>query len=187
MLVYALKIYYFIVAGFGSIFMVQLIPFATEESTQPSKDDIHGTSSPGRTTRWARLFIVLPYHFALQLLAASNAALLLYLQSLGAASRPGSTTMIFMDCCALATILMGAYSDYHFGSLCQRATYLGQYGWTYAKDQLICLAVVIVSRMIMRYSLGMSLFLAQYPEGPDVLFGSDRWQWIRSITGTDIQ
>jgi hypothetical protein len=187
LLVYALKIYYFIVAGFATLIMGSLISPPTAESTQLSKDGTHGTPSPGRTNKWTKLFFVSPYHLALQLLAASNAALVLYLQSFGATSRPGGTTMIVLDCCALSTILMGAYIDYHFGSFCLRATYLGQYGWRYAKDQLICLAVVIVSRMIMRYLLGMSLFLAQYPGGPDVLFGSDRWQWIRDITGTDIQ
>ena len=187
LLVYAFNIYYFIVAGYGTLIMGSLITSPTTESTTVSKDSTHGTSSRGRTIKWTKLFFVSPYHLALQLLAASNAALLLYLQSFGAASRPGDTTMIALDCCALGTISMGAYMDYHFGWFCLRATYLGQYGWKYAKDQLICLAVVIVSRMIIRYLLGMSLFLAQYPEGPDVLFGSNRWQWIRDITGADIR
>lgn len=188
LLVLALQLLHGFGGVLGPLCMIIMLHAGEQRASESSKSSDEVSTDADRVTTVTRWKFVLPYLFAVQTSAASNAALLLWVQSFGASSRPGSSLYLSIsDLCALGAVVAARYGDYNIAETCHRAQYLGHRGWTYGKHQLRSLALLVAVRMAMRLVLGMSVFLAFFPGDPDLLFGSHRWQWMRDLTGNDLQ
>lgn len=184
-LVLALQLVHCHVGAWGTLIMKEMLRAGTSPDYS-AEDKYDAPLDRDRASRWP---CVLLYHLAVQTSAASNAAVLLWLQSFGASSRPQqSTHLAISDLCALGAVIIARYADYSIANVCHRAQYLGQRrGRHLVRHSLCCLAMLLLGRAAMRWVLGMSVVLGRYPGDSELLFGSHRWQWIRDSTGNDLQ
>ncbi|KAI7177882.1 hypothetical protein KC343_g12503 [Hortaea werneckii] len=132
---------------------------------------------------------IAPYYlFALLAVAVTNAVLLLTFHSLSATSYWGDDVSLpWILLCGIFQIAASLSADRHVAESMGRTMMLGQKLWGEVRDwrhlrvQLSALAMLLVTRMVVRRAVGLDAWLA-VPQGEmEFWFGGARYVWIDAL------